>query len=967
MELSLRVSDMESLELLRSDGAQFVVSLNDSNGEELVSVDEVAIADEDDISYVLQFRPPANDRERIRRRIGVRLQKSDADADDVIYSWGSNRFLRQRGDMAGLAFDDRETAQLQGLHDPQRVCSRQHDDHRELMVVDVEQEQTRLVLFRCDEQGCANHGEVELAAEDDEGALFVGSDCIVAPDMIVAPDGGVDEGDSGFLVTYVSQYSGSGEDRQIKELEHLLLRLVEEGDGWTLAEQRATLELPSIEETTWLEQTIAPRIIEDTESGELRAGLSIVGHQHIGDGTRWVHLVIQDDGRHRVHDIPFDIGGLEHEEQEAARHGQVASCSPAGENYQRGLVAPRTALKTFFQTGDLPPRVAIGDTGAIDDGMEVFELSESFAPHATTSRCKVSDLDGDGRPDLAFSVGSDDGRRGLFISHRNEEAPAWSEPELVLHEMIDPRWELFRKEDSLYLSVSRTGRNPQTGKEIKIAAKAELSGTPTITVTNTPPAVAGISVVTWDNVDEMDVLTPKQGNDRVVRKKPGRTTYSNGVDSSDVDGGLFQGAQVIHRPGGAWVSAHFSGGLINGSGGDGEAALRFGDERTIIGWLSSTGPFIPLEAPNGQFGPHTEMVCCFGDEQPFEARVLSLVTDDQGETTGVEILDVALVDGQPKIVENEARGLDYSKVEGASKKKVKFKAGAELSKSVNSVGTEDDESCGDGADFDCPEPSSAKLVFVDSSGKVLVGELTMTKDVTGEIILEEARELVLPGSDSGGDTTGQEALWVGSLGGEPIVALRDATGADGSRHHAVLFADSGAEEAMIARDDGTLLFGDFMGRGHSQVLQARAGGEASGDSNPIRCQTTHLSIGYGDDLETVEQTLDAESQSVCFPEDGDDVSVIDIDGDGCQDLVFADRDVALLSRCDGTFEAELVELRDWAAHLGGDDGWEPRAQNHNSSRSNRTEGLAGDGDDADDEVLVILPFGDGLMRVNDSG
>lgn len=176
---------------------------------------------------------------------------------------------------------------------------------------------------------------------------------------------------------------------------------------------------------------------------------------------------------------------------------------------------------------------------------------------------------------------------------------------------------------------------------------------------------------------------------------------------------------------------------------------------------------------------------------------------------------------------------------------------------------------------------------------------------------------------------------------------------------------------MITRAESRVVFGDFQGLGHPQILEVR-----QGDGEPqLVCKSNHLSMGGGEgqgDLDSIEAALDRGRQTVCIP--GDEIiTVVDINGDRCQDLVFPESRQVLLSRCDGRFEAELVELPEGAGHLGGDDGWVPKAQDYHSSRSNKPNTLRAsrpdyvdldsDNDGIYDEVMVMLPFLDGLQPI----
>ncbi len=484
----------------------------------------------------------------------------------------------------------------------------------------------------------------------------------------------------------------------------------------------------------------------------------------------------------------------------------------------------------------------------------------------------------------------------------------------------------------------------------------------------------GLTVVSYEHAGSPAALAYQDGHDLILHKRPGRTHYM----VSGPGGGQLTGADQLISPAGSWVRASFAGGVRAGK--DGEPMLAPIDRETVIGWLSSTGPFIPLppssaDGSNGGTadGPGALIRASGSGDNPKMLPVrIEQLRDAEGVPSELQISELELADGAVSEANKRAVALDLSNVEPSNRKGVKFKAGAELSGKVNIAppsGGEDDNCNGS---TECPAPSKVLLAFQADTGAISTGVLDL--ESTDPVVVEPsglrqalADALGLDGPDALKDV--DTSLWVGDLGGGPLAILRGTlTSADGKTTDAMVAIDRKGNLSKRVVDLGPtsyLQFADVLGEGYDQLVECR---QADGDAKAVTCRVSHLSPGDG------LSDLGGDNWSDASTIAGSRIIMADdLDGDGCADLL-TDAGELVSSRCDGQFEAHGVELGGWTTQLaysnhnttrsnratvapGGNDGSSggTRATDYNSSRSNTTSSIVTP-DDTGGEVGGVFFF-----------
>lgn len=152
-----------------------------------------------------------------------------------------------------------------------------------------------------------------------------------------------------------------------------------------------------------------------------------------------------------------------------------------------------------------------------------------------------------------------------------------------------------------------------------------------------------------------------------------------------------------------------------------------------------------------------------GEDDGIEAHVVHLIVNEEGEATGLRFQDLAIIDGAPQIAGEWELDLDFSETEMATRNVVKFKAGAELSKSAAVADTGD---CDDNDVEICPGAASTRLVFVMDTGELAAAVLAGRGGGAGRVSLQ-TYEVAVTGAAS---TEG--AIFFDSLGGEPVLAVK---------------------------------------------------------------------------------------------------------------------------------------------------------------------------------------------------
>ncbi|MGM0556078.1 MAG: hypothetical protein ACQEVA_06850, partial [Myxococcota bacterium] len=497
---------------------------------------------------------------------------------------------------------------------------------------------------------------------------------------------------------------------------------------------------------------------------------------------------------------------------------------------------------------------------------------------------------------------------------------------------------------------ARTGRNPQVNADIQHDGQGNV-GLSVQEVSLTPP---GIPITSPGRIGEPMALG--QGNDRVVRKKPGRTKYAD----ITLKRGL-AGARQLVGDHASPTLAHFGPGIGDADEDtDDDGLLQITDPESILGSIGTTGPFNPVETSagdNGQVGQHADILHVHGRLDRTTPLLYQLKVAPSGTPSQIVMHDI-VVQGERVTLENEKTfDLDTSDVTLEEGKKVtKFKAGAELSKSVNAHAPDGGGDCDD--NDACPRPGEVLLAMQLDSGEVLTAVLDVDSDAAPRLQATNAfasllREL---GLDAGADLSGlRTTLQIGHVDGEPVALL---TG----RHILGDSLDEMNETFIVAGRDGELsqldslrqsssdpltVFGDVLGTSADQRVVCRPD-----DGGTMVCSVAELDASAP--VMTWTSAVEVKGDVKC---------VVDIDGDRCGDLVTSAGEV-ISSRCDGSFEPAPVELGEWAAQMVCGDGASGpnKAQDYNSSRSNKPNTIKWDEGDDHDGPAVSFPFYDGLSR-----
>jgi nucleoid DNA-binding protein len=992
IRLMLSVDDPERVQRLLDDGATWQVRLEKGSDVEVIASTATPIADSfvanseaADHDFVVEFTPEVDDGPQ---RVAVTIELvSGAEDDAEVHTWGKGA-LSYRGDASALAFEGREAYAIEGVGAADRTWGEDLDGDGigDLIVSSLEEDAngnlvSALHVFKCGPEKCEPAGVVQTPASS--------GDQIVAPDAIVAPDTIADDQPQGFLAAAVSQRSAEGD---ISSVEAIWIELVADGDAHKVRETRAPIDLAgAVGEARLHEQTLAPRLLLDRESGLYRPGVIVTRTTEQRGLLGWSTLVVDANGVMSDFNGQRIFEGLNEEQTQVALGGQLAVCLPNDTKTLLPQNAPEAMLLSAFEL-DGNPTIGVSYLPAIGGPVQTFfveeyDLDELFGEQSGGQSgeqdgggygsvgCKLGDLDADGFDDLVITVADADAFARLG-AHRGQPAAlllsrgidkkdirrTMATPELIV-KGISADSKGFMKGNELTLhayaaaaSISkrsaRTGRNPQTSTKMAINGdgKTELAGEEFVLA---PP---GLPIFSFDRIDRPEVLA--QGNDRVVRKKPGRTTYANVTLK-----GPLAGSTQLAAAGGSWVLARVSPSIAANDAVEEGAPLKTTDPKAILGWLGTTGPFLPVEPSSGDtdfdFDELSDVLYMSGADDQTTPLLYQGLREEQGGLTSVLTAELAVEEGRAMLRGERTFDLDTSQVDLEGKKVVKFKAGAELSKAVNIAAPDDDTDTDCDDTNACPSPADVLLAFELDTGEILTAVLDYDGDNAPVIQGSALRSTMLAnlGLREESDLSGlRTSLRMGHDGQEPIVIL-----------HGVLLRGENADEAdetfvMINRrgeiqsreslreaaTQPVSLFGDVLGGGTDQVVVCKPEADADAAQSAIHCSVTRPSG-------------DSPQWSAPILAKGDVVCVADVDGDRCADLV-TDAGEYVSSRCNGEFEPAAVELGQWAAHLvcGGEGSGPTKAQDYNSVRSNKPGSIAWDDASDDDNPLIGLPFFDGI-------
>ncbi|MFU8805445.1 MAG: hypothetical protein ACNA8W_16655 [Bradymonadaceae bacterium] len=508
---------------------------------------------------------------------------------------------------------------------------------------------------------------------------------------------------------------------------------------------------------------------------------------------------------------------------EATEPDLVATCFPAGVKSQLEATAPDAmSIAVILADQDRGTHLVVGPlvSARVSPG-QLFPIADIEGEQNIS--CRMKDLDGDGVDDLIVSIPDGPGSSSLYVMRGvsrtdGKRSPASvGAPQLLLEKIDGRQWEIFQRSEEAHLQVRAGGLdgfiNATSGLRIAFTPEGDDQfALSLISQQAFPPGTPLISVFMSDAT-----MAIQEGNDKVVRKKPGRTAagIAGAQDDGTTYGTLLSSHQLV-SPAGIWTAATFFGSAELSENGD--ALLRFTEPETLVGWLSSTGPFIPVSHPDGgRYGEHTELLAIRCSEEDtcsgFESYVLSI----DGEELRVDKL--SLVDGSPRVEAATTFALDFGEESQLTVKNVvRFKAGADLSKRTAATDPDDD---GDGI------LTGAIAALVMDDGLVLVKELDKsTPALWQSTSLHESLldELDLLQNDDLANL--ETALWVGSLGEKPFIALRGTSFTpDDSREATLLWSvDEGVE---VLTDN--IIFGDVLGLGHDQLVRLQSADELDAD------------------------------------------------------------------------------------------------------------------------------------------
>lgn len=300
--------------------------------------------------------------------------------------------------------------------------------------------------------------------------------------------------------------------------------------------------------------------------------------------------------------LSMEFDGLDEQGRSAALNGHISSCPLPGDVRQDELELPAGRFVSLFDV-DGAAMIAVGSTAELGQMLRPVALPasvEAMMGDDADARCRLVDLDGNGHLDLAISVNTAEGTALLVaLADGSAEGVEISEPQLLLGGLGDAPWDLFRDDaDELRLVVSDA--------QVDLDVEVESGPTITVTVSNTRPMGSDeYQVHDGDSSRTSSVVRRTNGFDLLRIDHSDRDPLAEGIAGADV-GGHFLGSEQRVSTGGTWVAAHFSGGLVEG---DGSSLLKMDDPRTIIGWLSTTGPFIPLPRSHAAFAAARPRPC----------------------------------------------------------------------------------------------------------------------------------------------------------------------------------------------------------------------------------------------------------------------------------------------------------------------------------------------------------------------
>lgn len=895
IEFRLQVDDLDELESQLADGGVFEVDFSTPFGTSTFEATPTGEPDSAEMIGNYNFRieiGPEAQSGPMRGEVNIRYVAPGGAEKHV----GTER-VHFRGEPSSLEFPTRSAQKLEGAIAPTRAWAPDldGDGFRDAVLLDVDAEGADLLrLYRCDAERCEPASERSLSSSN----------------VVVHHSRRADE--AGFLVAAPQL----GEDGSVLTVDCVHFSIDPNGN---VDETNATInlaELPGLQLSS-----LQPRLLTDGAGGDTRPGLT-VQQRVTAREVIWSTLTLDETGIVRQQEEYRTPPGEEPELFSALQTSTFTQCHQGEMNLD--LAGKELGIVMMpFQSAD-GPELIFGSTDAQIGPLGRIPLDgvwDSTAGAIGSVECRLADLDGDGELDVVAALsgeGTFDGlvaledRRARLVTMRlttgTSSAVIPGTPSLVGDVAADS-WKLTEGESSWFLTTKHelSGQERVTRVELEPCAECdELS----LEASTIPPSIQGIEIT---SPTEPATIAAINGDNVVVRKKPGRKTYR----ASSSNGGSITSTSQVITTDGTWVVARYGEGLRPTP--EGPAAFGMDGGGSVFGFLPNNGEFVELRSSEDGNSPLHEATSVEGESVLYE-----MSQSDTGDTTitawDLDATAELRLNDNPVVFE----------IAGAEAKNVvKFKAGAELSKSIAAPDGDDD--CND--EDTCPRPGTFVAVQFDdgevATSTLNLGEETATPFASAPLNGELTR--ILEGTPDATD------LWVGDLGAGPVALLR---GSLDDRAAIVGITAEGDAFEFVAESGNSLDIARSKGTETSQIVTCRlSAGESYCDE---------LSMGTDGSFDAV-RWMAPESLG------GRVTNVLDIDGDDCADIV-VDSTTLVSSRCGLGFAAPTT-LGSWGAHLAA-----APATSHNAARSNRSQGGITDSDNNDGSHAVTgaFPFFDGV-------
>jgi hypothetical protein len=889
VEITVTVEEPHRLNQLIAEGASLSVELRRG---EVVESYPIESMDSSDHLYNLSFTPGRHDAPRASR---VAMEIVIRDAHDTLVGRINGGSLRFRGPVEGVTIDGRDGEVLDDLVRPLRMWSVDLDGDgiEDRLVLDAHVGQVMgpgrspgLRAYRCpahEAPRCEPVGTLSIptGAHDYGGEPLAHG--LITLDQVVATDDQTNASTLGFLYAVVTERTASGGASRV-----VVTRVWIDGDAGSegLRSEQTSLVMPTRGNRHWPEALVLPRLFD--VDGVVTLGVVAAGHRLDGERRRWASLHLDSQGNYQEFPAALDVW----QGPEPAPAFPMTMCAPAGLGTHIHARPPQTVVVGVLPAQNGTARtLTVAPLGTAEGAnIQWFPLGAgpSTSSHsgdplvAGPLTCRVKDLDGDGIADLVVTVPDGFGRvqlyalRGLERNDHGQLFEAVAAPQWLLDAIDAGQWEIFRRAGLVYLHVaSRTSDGSLTPTLLILEVQSDLATASfTLALVDQLAAPTGKALVSVTLPDTLLNYRSGRSHDRLIRKRPGRapSTIAPGAEGSGSAGHL-HGSRQLMTPEGIWFAADFVGLHELEDGPQPSMSLR--GHSAIVGFWRPDGSLFELPwQDSASLGASSRFVLGSNGR----ARMLRLDADRLEETT-FEVTALGL-----QIAETRNYRLDFADVEAVD------------AADIVHMHT------GQNQDRDI------LIALVARDGRILATRLPVGED--------EPARLVDTGLTG---LSGDIAIWMGSLGAEPIIALGEATATDGQPPRTFLWSPNRGTYEIPSQ----VLFADVLGRGYDQIITLDV---REGLRTQMACDVGQLlSLSTGtmkpgrSDWSDLASSLQQRSESFCVIEGT--IDVVDLDADGCADLLIPGSRL-LSSRCDGSFDLNTYGLPSWTGHITGGDGWE---------------------------------------------